>query len=67
MNSSTPGLPVHHHLFGLGQMPYGPNVVWMFWTGPNVCQPKIAHNLGNNSGHLQELTGLEGLERAQYI
>ena len=40
MNCSTPGLPVHHHLFGLGQMPYGPNVIWMFWTGPNVCQPQ---------------------------
>ena len=26
--------------FGLGQMSYGPNVTWMFWTEPNVCQPQ---------------------------
>lgn len=25
---------------GLDQMSYGPNDLWIFWTGPNICQPQ---------------------------
>ena len=24
--------------FGMNQMSYGLNILWMFWTGPNVLQ-----------------------------